>query len=306
MEVYDIEVDEDHSYIAHGFINHNSSDPNLQNIPTRSEEGNRIRNAFISEPGWVLIVSDYSQADLVMMAHLSQDYMLLKAYNEHLDLHQQTADNCGCDRPTGKTINLGLIYEMGVKTLQHNLTSIKDGKIISREEATRLWEAWHRTYPMVSKYHTKMHEFAEKHGYVRTITGRIRLIPNIKSKEAGKRIYAQHEASNTPDQGSVADVIMLATRNLFYEWKSRGILFDYWTGKGDVKILSQVHDELIIEAKEEIAEEAALDVQRHMEKAVILRAPMTAIPGIGKNWNLAKEDGKRREKEAAKRRKEAN
>jgi DNA polymerase-1 len=282
-----------------------SANPNLQNIPTRTIDGNRIRNAFVSEPGWSLIVSDYSQADLVMMAHLSQDPMLLKAYNEHLDLHQQTADNCGCDRSTGKTINLGLIYEMGVRTLQGNLTSIKDNKIVSKEEAVRLWEAWHRTYPFVAKYHKKMHAFAEKHGYVRTITGRIRLLPNILSKEIGKRIFSQHAASNSPDQGSVADTIKIATRNLFYEWKNKGILYDYWTKQGHAKIISQVHDELIIEAKDEFAEELAVDVQRHMEHAVSLRAPMTAIPGIGKTWNLAKEDGKRREKEAAKRFKES-
>lgn len=277
-----------------------SSNANLQNIPTRTIDGNRIRYGFVCEEGWVLIVSDYSQADLVMMGHLSQDRMLLKAYIEHLDLHQQTADNCGCDRPTGKTINLGLIYEMGVRTLQGNLTSIKDNRIMTRDEAERLWNAWHKTYPGVSVYHKKMHAFAEKHGYVRTITGRIRFIPNILHPEMGKRIYAQHEASNTPDQGSVADVIMIATRNLFYDWKKRGVLYDYWTKEGKAKIISQVHDELIIEAREDFAEEAASDVQRHMETAVTLRAPMTAIPGIGKNWNLAKEDGKRREKIYAK------
>jgi len=293
MEVYDIEVEEDHSYIAHGFINHNSANPNLQNIPTRSEEGNSIRNAFVAEEGWTLGVSDYSQADLVMMAHLSMDTMLTKAYTEKLDLHQLTANNCKCDRSTGKVINLGLIYEMGVNTLAGNLK-------IDSTEAFRLWTAWHRAYPMVRQYHKRMHAFAEKHGYVRTITGRIRLIPDIHSDDSYKRTLSQHMASNTPDQGSVADFIKIAMRNLFNEWKSRGVLYDYYTKEGKAKILSQVHDELICELRDDFAEEAADDIQRHMEKAVELRVPMTAIPGIGKNWNLAKKDGKRRESEAAK------
>jgi len=270
-----------------------SSNPNLQNIPTRSEEGNNIRNAFVAEEGWTLGVSDYSQADLVMMAHLSMDTMLTKAYTEKLDLHQLTANNCKCDRSTGKVINLGLIYEMGVNTLAGNLK-------IDSTEAFRLWTAWHRAYPMVRQYHKRMHAFAEKHGYVRTITGRIRLIPDIHSDDSYKRTLSQHMASNTPDQGSVADFIKIAMRNLFNEWKSRGVLYDYYTKEGKAKILSQVHDELICELRDDFAEEAADDIQRHMEKAVELRVPMTAIPGIGKNWNLAKKDGKRRESEAAK------
>jgi DNA polymerase I-like protein with 3'-5' exonuclease and polymerase domains len=300
MEVYDIEVEEDHSYVAQGFINHNSSDPNLQNIPQKSEEGHKIRNAFIASKGWKMGVADYSQADLVMMAHLSQDPMLLKAYNEGLDLHSLTAENCKCDRPTGKVINLGLIYEMGTKTLQGQLkdTKNKEGKIVgvSEKEAQRLWDAWHRTYPLVRKYHERMHKYAEQHGYVRTITGRIRYIEDIRNKNSYKRMLAQHEASNTPDQGSVSDVIKIAMRNLYQEWLSRDVLYDYYTGKGKAKLLSQVHDELIFEATEDFIEEAASDVQRHMEHAVALRAPMTAVPGIGDNWNSAKSDGKVREK----------
>ena len=605
-----------------------SSSPNLQNIPIRSEDGAKIRNAFIAEKGWKLIVSDYSQADLVMMAHLSQDPTLLKAYKEKLDIHQLTADNCTKDcgfeviRSTGKTLNLGLIYEMGIRTLAENLK-------IDETTAGKIHRAWHKTYPEVKKYHKRMHEYVHKYKYVRTIVGEIRFLPDIDSSNSYKRSLSEKAASNcmdfetevltkrgwvggnnlqtqdelltknkdsgllewkrpikinlfpdykgplvkfetrnfnsmttpehrwlvfdkssntnicrvtddisdhgdhrihrvgsyealgrdwtddevefigwlltdgsyssykstkdgfsvgislhqshraklknveritsllerlgikytkaiyeeggltrwssndifvkeiirifpkrvlvpsfllelsssqlqllkdvmllgdgcsrtkvtfscsnkdkadmfqmlcflcgiattakyrdmsmyspksiylknipkmtgvwiitllkrstvqvckrhktfyssstggvwcptiensffvarrggsvyitgnTPDQGSVSAVIKIAMRNLYKEWNDRGILYDYWTKTGKAKILSQVHDELIIEARDDFAEEAASDVQRHMEHAVVLRAPMTAVPGIGQNWNKAKSDGKRREK----------
>jgi DNA polymerase I len=269
-----------------------SSDPNLQNIPIRSDLGREIRRAFIAEPGWLLLLADYSQADLVMMAHLSQDEMLMKAYKEGLDLHQQTADFCGCSRSTGKVINLGNIYEMRAGTLSETLgISLIKGQI--------LWDKWHSLYPGVRRYFSKMHAFARKYGYVRTITGRIRYLPDIDSNSFGRRSHAEREASNTPDQGSVADVIKIAMRNLYEEWKDRGVLYDYYTRKGKVKILSQVHDEVICEARVEFAEEAAKDLQRHMETDVTLRVPMTAGPGIGRTWLEAKKDSKRREKGVA-------
>jgi len=264
-----------------------SSGPNLQNIP-RKGDGARIRDAFIAEDGWKLCLADYSQADLVMMAHLSRDPALLRAYVEGLDLHQQTADACGCDRDTGKTMNLGIIYEMGPVTMANNLG-------IPHERGKMLHARWHQTYPLVRAYHERQHAYARKYGYVRTITGRIRYLPDIHSKNHVKRAISQREASNTSDQGSVADTIKIAMRNLYREWKERGILFDVFTGKGKAKILSQVHDEVICEFTDDFAEEGALDLKRHMETAVELRAPMTAGPGIGDTWTEAKKDSKRRE-----------
>jgi DNA polymerase-1 len=122
------------------------------------------------------------------------------------------------------------------------------------------------------------------------------MVPNTYF--VARRKGSVYITGNTPDQGSVADVIKIAMRNLFREWKDRGVLYDYYTKQGKVKILSQVHDELICELRDDFAEEGACDIRRHMEHSVELRAPMTAVPGIGKNWNLAKKDGKRRESEA--------
>jgi len=259
-----------------------SSNPNLQNLPARGK-GVVIRSAFIADEGWVLCDADYSGADLVMMAHLSRDPRMLKAFREFKDLHQQTADHCKCDRKTGKTTNLGLIYGMQVKTLADNLG-------ISEKRANVIFKAWHSTYPRIREYHNKMHEYARAYGLVRTITGRVRFLPDIKSNNTYKKLEAERQAVNTPDQGSVADLIKIAMRNLYREWRSRGILYDYWTGEGKAKILSQVHDELIIELRKDFAVEGALDVQRHMENAVELRAPMRASPGLGSNWLDAKEN----------------
>jgi len=272
-----------------------SSKPNLQNIPSRSDEGRKIRDAFIAEDGWILCVADYSQADLVMMAHLSQDPMLLHAYREGIDLHQQTADKCSeaagieVTRPTGKTLNLGIIYEMQPKTLSVSLG-------VDYDIAEAIHRAWHATYPLVGVYHRRMHAYAQKHKLVRTITGRIRRIPEINSKNHMRRSMSEKMATNTPDQGSVADVIKIAKRNLLKEWQEKGVLYDYYTGEGLAKILSQVHDEIICEFKLGFEEEGMADVQRHMEYAVELRAPMTAVPGIGRSWNDAKADCKRQEK----------
>jgi len=276
-----------------------SSKPNLQNIPSRTEAGRKIREAFIAAPGWYLCDADYSQAELVLMAHLSRDPMLLKAYLKNIDLHQQTADfatiECGfeVERDIGKVLNLGLIYEMQPVTLMNNLKC-------TIEVAEQLYKAFHRIYPYVGKYHDRMHAYARKHGFVRTLTGRIRLIPDINSKNFGKRAFAERAAVNTPDQGSAADIVKIAMRNLYQDWFNRGVLFDYYTGEGKAKLLSSVHDEVICELREDFVEEGMRDMKRHMETCVELRAPMLAQPGVGKNWTEAKNDGKRREKLVAK------
>jgi len=234
-----------------------------------------------------------------MMAHLSQDKRLMQAYAEFIDVHQQTADICGCDRSQGKVTNLGLIYEMAAKTLTGNLGwDWNDRKV--REKGTKIYDAWHAGYPNVRVYQEAQHVYAQRYGYVRTITGRIRFLPGIYSSDDGIQRHSERAASNSPCQGSVADVIDIAMKNLFQEWRERGVLYDYFTKDGKVKIVSQVHDELIVEARKDFAEEAALDIRRHMEGSVKLTVPMTAIPGIGHTWLDAKADGKRREKEEEK------
>lgn len=253
-----------------------SSDPNLQNIPIRTAEGARLRDAFVAEEGWRLAGADYSQADLRMMAHLSQDPMLMKAYTDDVDVHQQTADNAGCDRGTGKTLNLGLIYEMSPGTLAANLGC-------SEARALKLWQAWHNTYKRVRPYHERMHAYARKHGLVRTITGRIRRIPEIDSEIRGVRRYAERTASNTPDQGSVADVIKIAMRDTYEDWKKRGVLYDARRKTGDAKLCMQIHDELIAEVREG-REDLGHEMEKHMENAVQLRVPMKASVKFGKSW----------------------
>jgi DNA polymerase I len=257
-----------------------SSKPNVQNIPS-SGPGLELRKAFIAEPGWLLVDADYSQADLRMMAHLSMDPFLMQAYIDGKDLHQQTADACNCSRKTGKVLNLGTIYEMQPETFARNLG-------ISVAEATILWSNWHLTYPRVKEYQEFMHRFVAANGFVKTITGRRRYINNANSKKMGLRLAAFREASNTPDQGSVADILKIASRNLFKDWADRKVLFDYWTGRGSAKIISQVHDEIICEVKDDFVEEAMADIKRHLENAVTLRVPLKADIDNGPNWYEAK------------------
>jgi DNA polymerase-1 len=176
-------------------------------------------------------------------------------------------------------------------------------------------------YPRVQEYQKNMHMYVAERGYVKTITGRLRFIPKghikvdpsvlpigmspsterrrIIVEDDGRRYGAPfREASNTPCQGSVADVLMIAARNLYREWKERGVLYDYWTGEGKAKILSFVHDETICELREDFVEEGAADIQRHMENAVKLRVPMKAGPGVGRSWIEAYKDGEKKEKAA--------
>lgn len=254
-----------------------SREPNLQNIPIRTPEGSRVREAFVSEEGWNLYDRDYSGADLRVFAHLCHDENMTQAFLNNEDLHQKTANACNVPRPAGKVANLGLIYGMGPGTLARGIGA-------PLHASKRLWKSWHETYPRVRRYHNRQFDYLRKHGYVRTLTNRIRYIDGIDSSQAGKNFRAQHEAVNTPAQGSVADIIKIAMRNLVREWRDRGVLFDIYTGEGKAKLLSQVHDELIVELRDDFKEEGAADVQRCMEKAVELRVPLITEGGFGKNW----------------------
>lgn len=267
------------SWLQHGTATGRfaSREPNLQNIPIRTPEGRRVREAFVSEEGWELYDRDYSGADLRVFAHLCCDENMIQAFLNNEDLHQKTADACHVNRPAGKVANLGLIYEMGPGTLARGIGA-------PVPVAKRLWNSWHETYPRVRRYHNRQHAYLRKHGFVRTLTNRIRYIDGIDSAQPGKSFRAQHESVNTPAQGSVADIIKIAMRNLVREWRHRGVLFDVYTGEGKAKLLSQVHDELIVELRDDFKEEGASDVQRHMEQAVELRVPLVTEGGFGKNW----------------------
>lgn len=259
-----------------------STAPALMNIPIRTPEGSKIREAFIAEEGWVLGVADESQFELRIMAHLSQDEMMMRAYLEDIDLHQQTADSVGVDRGTGKVMNLALIYEASDWTLSKSLD-------ISQARATPIHKTWHATYPRVAKYHARQHALGEKHHYVRTITNRIRRIPeNVSELSRGMRGHWNRIASNSPSQGSAADIMNIAMRNLYRDWKARGELFDIHTGKGRAKICMQIHDELVVELRKDFAEEGFEDTCRHLESAVTLRVPLKAEGSLGPNWLAAK------------------
>lgn len=254
-----------------------SRNPNLQNIPIRTETGMKIRKAFIAPEGWTLGVIDQSQFELRIMAHLSRDPMLMKAYIENIDLHQQTADHIHGSRGAGKVTNLALIYEQSPTGLSHSLRiPLAQGKTFS--------QLWHATYSKVGKYHIKQHNIANKYGYVRTITNRIRRIPRLDKLPPKQRGAYQRIASNTPCQGSAADIMKIAMRNAHREWLDRGVLYNYWTQKGDVKMTCQVHDELILEFKKSFAEEGLSDIKRHMETAVELAVPLLGDGTLASNW----------------------
>ncbi len=260
-----------------------SSDPNLQNIPVRSEEGAKIRQAFISKPGWKLCLGDYSQVELRIIAHLSRDPMLMKAYKEGIDVHQQTADETGTDRKMGKVTNLGLIYEMGVGTLANNLGC-------SDTRAGNIHRAWHKTYRQIAKYHKRQHRFASQHGYVTTITGRRIPIEQdwINGTAFGRRAAAQRNSSNYPCQGSSADMMKLAMKD-FLAWGMRkNLMFCPRTGYGSIKMVNTVHDELVVEAKEEVVDLVLVKMKHYMENCVKLSVPLVVEPNVADNWREAK------------------
>jgi DNA polymerase-1 len=268
------------SWLQHGTVTGRfaSRDPNLQNIPIRSEEGKQVRKAFVHEEGWTLFDADYSGADLRVFAHLCGDENMIAVFKSDDDnLHLHTAKECGVDYGTGKAANLGLIYEMGPKTLANNIGS-------SRERGNIVWQRWHNMFPRVRQYHDRQHHYLRRHGFVRTITNRIRRIDGLESTNSTRRFRAQHESVNTPAQGSVADIIKIAMRNLVRDWKDRGVLYNWYTGEGKAKLVSQVHDELILELRNDFAEEGANDVKRHMRDAVKLSVPLKTDGGFGSSW----------------------
>lgn len=259
-----------------------SSNPNLQNIPIRTEEGREIRGAFIpGEEGSYILTADYSQIELRMLAHLSGDATLMEAFQKGEDIHSRTAslifgvplDQITPDmRRQAKTVNFGVIYGMGSFRLARELD-------ISLSEAQRFIDSYFRTYYGVKTYFDGVVSFAREKGYVTTISGRRRRIPEINSRDRNIREFAERAAMNTPVQGSAADLIKVAMIKIAEFIRANSMRS---------KLLLQVHDELIFEAPE-----AELDVLRHnvcplMEKAIPLNVPVKVDVGVGKNWLEAK------------------
>jgi DNA polymerase-1 len=259
-----------------------SSNPNLQNIPIRTEEGRQIRRAFI--PGGeysLLLAADYSQIELRMLAHLSGDGTLIEAFQKDEDIHSRTAalifglplDQITSDmRRQAKTINFGVIYGMGAFRLARELG-------ISLSDAQRFIDSYFQTYSGVRSYFDKVISFARENGYVTTISGRRRRIPEINSRNRNAREFAERTAINTPVQGSAADLIKLAMIKIAELFR---------TGNLKSKLLLQVHDELVFEVSETELDMVKEKVCSLMEAALPLEVPVKVDVGIGKNWLEAK------------------
>lgn len=258
-----------------------STEPNLQNIPVRNEEGRRIRQAFVAPHGWKILAVDYSQIELRIMAHLSQDKALLEAFSAGKDIHSATAaevkgvsieEVTSEDRRRAKAINFGLIYGMSAFGLAKQIG-------ISRGEAQDYMNVYFERYPGVMQYMEETRLLATEQGYVETLYGRRLHLPEINARNAIRRKAAERAAINAPMQGTAADII-----------KKAMILVDNWIeaeGNGRVNLLMQVHDELVFEVQEEALEEVTQKVTALMEDAVTLDVPLIADSDFGDNWDEA-------------------
>jgi len=254
-----------------------SSDPNLQNIPIRSELGNRIRKAIVASPGAYLLSADYSQIDLRALAHLSQDAGLIAAFAQDEDIHALTASKLfGIPsdevtpemRRNAKTVNFGVVYGMSDYGLEQATN-------LSREEAAQFIALYFEKYPRVKEYLEATKEQARKLGYVQTVLGRRRFLPEINSPNRMVREAAERMAINAPVQGSSADIIKIAMINLYREMERRNL---------KSKMLLQIHDELLFEVPEAEVEEMKSLVTELMPRAVELCVPLKIDIKLGKNW----------------------
>ncbi len=258
-----------------------SSDPNLQNIPIRSELGREVRRAFVAASGKLLVVADYSQIELRVLAHLSQDPALVAAFARGEDIHAATAalvfgvapEQVNPDmRRAAKTINFGLIYGMGAYALSRELG-------VSQKEAQSFIDAYFARLPKVREYLESVKEEARRSGKVRTLFGRVRRIAGLDSENANVRGNAERMAINAPVQGTAADLMKLAMIRTFAKLKAQGF---------PARLLLQVHDELVLEAHGEAAQDVVHLVKATMEGVAGLAVPLKADVGVGPSWAEAK------------------
>ena len=254
-----------------------SSDPNLQNIPVRGEDGKEIRKCFIPEPGCLFFSADYSQIELRVMAHLSGDKNMIEAFREGYDIHAATAariykekieDVSRDQRTKAKRANFGIIYGITVFGLAERLD-------ISRDEAKQLIDGYFETFPEVQAYMEKAKELAREHGYAETFFHRRRYLPDITSHNATVRNFAERNAINAPIQGSAADIIKIAMVHIYERFRREGI---------KSKMILQVHDELNFSVLPEEKERVEKIVLEEMQNAYPLQVPLVADSGWGENW----------------------
>ncbi len=250
-----------------------SSDPNLQNIPIRTDLGKKIRQAFVAPKGHELVAIDYSQVELRVIAHLSEDKKMLAAFNADQDIHQSTADEMGVTRRQAKAINFGVIYGMGVFGLAQSAD-------VSREEARRFLDEYFALYKDLAEYLEETKAFARKQGYVKTLFGRVRRLPDIHSSIFQVRNAAERMAINMPAQGTAADLLKMAMLK---------IQEDIDSGQIKAKMLLQVHDELVFEIKKDLVASETKKIKNIMENIYKLKCPLKADVAIGSNWGQLKD-----------------
>ncbi len=257
-----------------------SSDPNLQNIPIRTELGQKIRGAFIADPGHVLISADYSQIELRVLAHLAEDETLIAAFERGDDIHDQTAlkmfgADSGKDRhtlrSTAKMINYALLYGKTAFTLSKDIG-------VTPQVAQEFIDAYFAGFPRVRTFIDKTLEEARITGVVKTMFGRRRLVPDLTSRDFQRRSAAERVAVNLPIQGTAADIMKRAMIDV-HEALAR---------RPQARMILTVHDELLFEVPQALAQEFAEIVRERMQSAAVLKVPLTVDVGIGENWKAAK------------------
>jgi DNA polymerase-1 len=257
-----------------------SSDPNLQNIPIRTELGREIRRAFVAAPGHVLISADYSQIELRVLAHLAEDETLIEAFQRGDDIHDQTAlkifgADSGQDRhqlrSTAKMINYALLYGKTAFTLSKDIG-------VTPQAAQAFIDAYFAGFPRVRSFIDRTLEEARFSGAVKTMYGRRRLVPELNSRDFQRRSAAEREAVNMPIQGTAADIMKLAMIDVDEALASYP----------EARIILTVHDELLLEVPSAQSDELAIVVRDRMQSATTLKVPLTVDVGIGENWKTAK------------------
>jgi DNA polymerase-1 len=257
-----------------------SSEPNLQNIPVRTEEGREIRRAFVADSGNLLISADYSQIELRILAHYSKDEALLEAFSKGEDIHLRTAaeifgvqaDEVSAEmRRQAKAINFGIIYGMSSFRLAKDLG-------IPQKTGREIIERYFERYQGVRSYVEEMPKTGREQGFVATLFNRKRFLPDLKSRNRNIRQFAERTAINTPIQGSAADIIKLAMIRIDAELERRSL---------PARMIMQVHDELVFEGEAGSAQEVAQLVQDEMESVASLEVPLVVEAGIGANWDEA-------------------
>jgi DNA polymerase I len=261
-----------------------SSDPNLQNIPIRRELGRDIRRGFVPRKGWMLLAADYSQIELRLLAHLSNDPAFVQAFRSGGDIHRQTAalifdvplDQVTKDmRARAKTINFATIYGQGAHALSRQLK-------ISFAEAKEFIERYFQRFARVREYLDSMVTFAREHGYVQTIFNRRRYIPELRDRNFNIRAFGERTAANSPIQGSAADLIKVAMIRIHDALDEQRL---------GAKMLLQVHDELVFEVPGPELERVSALVKKEMERAAELSVPLVVDLGAGENWLATKMEG---------------